>query len=67
VKLILLDVDGTLVHPQSIDDAFFQLSQEAFFGFRDVNSDWSVHRHTTDSGIFDELFEQRMERRPTPD
>ncbi|MGH7951420.1 MAG: HAD family hydrolase, partial [Limisphaerales bacterium] len=34
------------------------------FGFENVNTDWSIYRHTTDSGILAELFESRLNRVP---
>jgi hypothetical protein len=55
------------VQSQSIDDVLYQRSLAAVFGFRDVNDDWSIYRHTTDSGILTEIFQLRLNRGPGPE
>ena len=64
-RLVLFDIDGTLTQSQSIDSDLYLESLEAVFGFKNVPPDWSAYRHTTDSGILEEIFEVRLERAPT--
>ncbi|HUN25608.1 MAG TPA: HAD family hydrolase [Steroidobacteraceae bacterium] len=66
MSLVLFDIDGTLTHSQSIDSELYLRSLAAVFGFTEIRSDWSAYRHTTDSGILAEIFEERMQRAPTP-
>src|ERR1051325_4711660 len=35
-------------------------------GFSDVDPDWSRYRNATDAGIYQEVFESRRRRAPTP-
>jgi phosphoglycolate phosphatase-like HAD superfamily hydrolase len=63
--LVLFDLDGTLVHSQSVDSEIYVRSLGEVFGFADVDSDWSGYRHTTDSGILQETFQLRLGRAPT--
>jgi phosphoglycolate phosphatase-like HAD superfamily hydrolase len=66
MHVVLFDIDGTLTHSQSIDGEIYLDSLSKAFGFTDVISDWSSYRHTTDSGILQEIFETRAGRAPTP-
>jgi phosphoglycolate phosphatase-like HAD superfamily hydrolase len=66
MHLVLFDIDGTLTHSQSIDGEIYLDSLSKVFGLTDVISDWSSYRHTTDSGILQEIFETRVGRAPTP-
>jgi phosphoglycolate phosphatase-like HAD superfamily hydrolase len=34
------------------------------FGFKDVDTDWSVYKHVTDSGVLREIHERRVGRGP---
>ncbi len=65
VHLVLFDIDGTLTHSQAIDGELYVRSLAEVFGFMDVGTDWSAYRHTTDSGILQEIFETRLGREPS--
>src|SRR5204862_7691898 len=43
----------------------FVRSFKDVFGFTDVDTDWSHYPHTTDSGIFHDIFTSRIGRSPT--
>jgi phosphoglycolate phosphatase-like HAD superfamily hydrolase len=62
--LLLFDIDGTLIDSQAADGEIYLSVLEEVFGFADVSSDWGAYRHTTDSGILQEIFETRLGRAP---
>src|SRR5260370_20664735 len=64
VHYVLFDIDGTLTQSQSIDAEIYLRSLAEVFGFTDVGADWSSYRHTTDSGILHEIFENAAGERP---
>lgn len=55
MKLAIFDIDGTLTNTNTADEFCFKRSVEDFFGLRDVSTDWAAYRHSTDSGILNEL------------
>src|ERR1041384_8354505 len=63
--IILFDIDGTLTDPMGVDTRFFLQAFVDVCGFSDVDLDWSVYKNTTDTGIFQEVFESRRGRAPT--
>src|SRR5687767_1301211 len=65
VSLIVFDIDGTLTETMSVDSLCFLQAFRDVFGFHDIDSDWSVYRHTTDSGILNEICVNRTGRAPT--
>ncbi len=65
MHLVLFDIDGTLTQSQAIDGELYLRSLAEVFGFADVDADWSAYRHTTDSGILQEVFESRHGRAPS--
>lgn len=65
-SLVIFDVDGTLTQTNEIDEACFVRAIEAEFGIRDINTDWSVYRRSTDSGIVDQLIQERFGRFSKP-
>ena len=64
MKLVMFDLEGTLANTMQADEACFVQALFDVFGFKDINTDWSVYRHATDSGILHELFESRLNRVP---
>jgi beta-phosphoglucomutase-like phosphatase (HAD superfamily) len=60
----MFDLDGTLADTMQADEECFVQALSDVFGFKNVNTDWSVYRHATDSGILYELFESRLNRAP---
>ncbi len=65
MHLVLFDIDGTLTHSNAIDDDIYLRSLAEIFGFTGLQGDWSAYRHTTDSGILQEIFESRLGRGPS--
>jgi phosphoglycolate phosphatase-like HAD superfamily hydrolase len=65
MSAVVFDIDGTLVESSTVDSRCFGLSLEQVFEFKDIDPDWSRYRHTTDSGILNEVFESRLARRPS--
>jgi len=65
MHLIMFDIDGTLTETMKIDEECVVRSFEDVFGFVSIDTDWSYYPHTTDPGIFNDLFTSRTGRRPT--
>ena len=65
MKLAIFDVDGTLTQSDLADGECFVQSLADEFGFVDVDDDWSVYPHCTDSGILAAIFQERTGRLPT--
>jgi phosphoglycolate phosphatase-like HAD superfamily hydrolase len=64
-RLIMFDLDGTLVHT-SAEDALYVKAMNAWLGIDAVNSDWTSYEHVTDAGIATELFQRYHQRAPLP-
>jgi phosphoglycolate phosphatase-like HAD superfamily hydrolase len=65
MRLVIFDIDGTLMDTMNVDALCFVRAFADVCGFRDIDTDWSRYRHATDAGIFDEIFESRVGRLPT--
>ena len=65
-SLAVFDVDGTLTDTADVDSACFAEALASEFGFEGVNPDWTSYSEFTDSMIIDEIFEERLGRRPDP-
>jgi phosphoglycolate phosphatase-like HAD superfamily hydrolase len=65
MHLVMFDIDGTLTETMKIDEECFVRSFKDVFGFTDIDTDWSHYPHTTDSGIFHDVFTARIGRTPT--
>jgi phosphoglycolate phosphatase-like HAD superfamily hydrolase len=65
MHLVMFDIDGTLTETMKVDEECFVRSFKDVFGFADVNTDWSHYPHTTDSGVFHDVFTSRIGRSPT--
>ena len=65
MHLVMFDIDGTLTETMKIDEECFVRSFKDVFGFADIDTDWSHYPHTTDSGIFHDIFMSRTGRSPT--
>ena len=63
--LILFDIDGTLTQSVDADAECFLRALEDEFGLREINDDWSLYPHCTDSGILATIFQERRGRTPT--
>src|SRR5213082_1198245 len=65
MHLVMFDIDGTLTETMKVDEECFVRSCEDVFGFADIDTDWSHYPHTTDSGVFHDVFTSRVGRSPT--
>src|SRR2546430_13255420 len=64
MHLVMFDIDGTLTETMKVDEECFVRSFKEVFGFADIDTDWSHYPHTTDSGIFHDVFTSRIGRPP---
>src|SRR5438094_9652431 len=65
MHLVMFDIDGTLTETMNVDEECFVRSFKDVFGFTDIDTDWSHYPHTTDSGIFHDVFTSRIGQSPT--
>lgn len=65
MHLVIFDIDGTLTETKQTDEECFVRSLAEVCDFRDVDTDWSSYKHTTDSSIFKEIHEARTGRPPS--
>ena len=63
-QLVLFDVDGTLTHSTLADGLCYAQVMSAHLDI-DVDTDWSMYRHSTESGITRELFARAGRPLPT--
>ena len=61
----MFDIDGTLTETMKVDEECFVRSFEHIFGLVNIDTDWSHYPHTTDPGIFNDVFTSRTGRTPT--
>ena len=64
MHLVIFDIDGTLTETAKVDEECFVRSFTDVFGFHNIDTDWSHYPHTTDSGIFHDIFASRIGRPP---
>ena len=66
-KLVVFDVDGTLVHSMDADGACFVQTFADVYGIEDIDTDWARYDHATDPGIIDQIVRERFARAPRAD
>ena len=54
---VSFDLDGTLADSEAFDTKLYVEAVRSVLGI-DIESDWSVYRHATDSGVLDEIIDQ---------
>lgn len=64
MRLLLLDIDGTLTNTYDVDTACFVQAIRDVFAISDVSTDWSTYPEATDSAITDHLVRNRLGRAP---
>jgi phosphoglycolate phosphatase-like HAD superfamily hydrolase len=64
-KLVLFDIDGTLVNSNEVDAICYVRSIQEEFGLDKIDDRWETYKHATDSGIFEEIFERAFARKPS--
>src|SRR5947208_7671903 len=65
MHLVFFFNDAATTETVKVDEECFVRSFKDVFGFVDVDTDWSHYPHTTDSGIFHDVFTSRIDRSPT--
>lgn len=66
MRLVIFDIDGTLTQTMNADVECFVQSLADVYGFTDVETDWSRYKYATDAGVFQEIYETRAGRLPSP-
>lgn len=67
MKLVVLDIDGTLTQTNDADTDCFVSALEECFALTNIETDWSLYTHSTDAGIMEELFHKHFRRSPSHD
>jgi phosphoglycolate phosphatase-like HAD superfamily hydrolase len=65
MKLVMFDIDGTLTQTVEADEECFVQALRDVFGFSDINTDWASYPYSSDSGVLETLFQQRLRRSPS--
>ncbi|MBB5017901.1 phosphoglycolate phosphatase-like HAD superfamily hydrolase [Chitinivorax tropicus] len=62
MKLIMFDVDGTLVDSLHYDGALFCQAVHEVLGIAEIDPDWRNYTHVTSSGILEEIVWRAKDR-----
>ncbi|QLE40722.1 DUF952 domain-containing protein [Nostoc sp. C052] len=65
MQLIIFDIDGTLTNTFKIDENCFVRAFALEFGIFGINTNWAEYAYTTDSGITQQIFQEKLERLPS--
>ena len=65
MKLIIFDIDGTIVNSVKADDECFKETFETLYRIDLSQTEWSEFKNVTDSGMTLEIFEKYLNRKPT--
>jgi phosphoglycolate phosphatase-like HAD superfamily hydrolase len=57
MNLIIFDIDGTLTQTNDVDSYCFAQAIEEVLQIKNLNTDWSSYRYSTDSGIIQQIYE----------
>ena len=66
-KLVIFDIDGTLIDSSKVDEICFVRSIQDKFQIENINDNWESYTEATDSGIFEEIFQASFSRKPSRD
>lgn len=64
MNLAIFDIDGTLTATNEVDDICFVQALADAHRIAGISTNWAEYRHTTASGIFEQIFEERLGRTP---
>jgi phosphoglycolate phosphatase-like HAD superfamily hydrolase len=67
MNLVMFDIDGTLTQTLAIDAACYAEAVTEVSCLAAISTDWAAYRHTTDSGILDEIYSAQLGRPPRRD
>ena len=62
MHLVMFDIDGTLTQSCGVDSRCYVDALLEVLGIESIDTDWSTYRHTTDSGIADEIITKQLGR-----
>lgn len=65
MQLVIFDIDGTLTNTFKIDENCFVRAFALEFGIFGINTNWAEYAYTTDSGITQQIFQEKLERLPS--
>ena len=65
MNLVIFDIDGTVVNSVTADDECFIQTFRDLHEIDLLGSDWNDFEHVTDSGLTNEIFENRLKRSAT--
>jgi len=65
MKLVVLDIDGTLTQTNEVDPDCFVRALSDCFALSGIETDWSLYTNSTDAGIMKELFQKHFRRSPS--
>lgn len=60
---VILDIDGTLLNSNEIDDMLYLAAVRRVLGRAKVREAWSLYRNVTDGGILEEILDDNSLRR----
>lgn len=66
-KLVIFDIDGTLIDSNEVDGICFVRSIQEEFQVENINDNWESYQEATDRGIFEEIFQASFSRKPSRD
>ena len=64
-KLVIFDVDGTLVGSYELEGECFAAAFDDALGITDIDLDWARYDHVTDPGIATQIIRERKGREPS--
>ncbi len=64
MKLILFDLDGTLIYSGRRDSLCFAMAYEMIYQRKFPSIDWSHYPHVTDTVIFETVIQEHFSRKP---
>ena len=65
MKLVIFDIDGTILDSVSADDECFIQAFKDLHQIDLTNADWNNFKHVTDAGLTIEIFERYFQRTPS--
>lgn len=65
MNLVIFDIDGTLTRTNAGDEHCYAQTIREVFGISDISTNWFDYKHSTDSGITDEIVFKHKGRSPT--
>ncbi len=60
MQLVVFDIDGTLTDTNHVDGLAFLEAWKAVYQIENLSTRWSDYSQSTDSGIFEEVFEKNF-------